>query len=291
MAAAAGTGWSAGARRIQVAFRDNAGYPMGSLTSPNSPVAGTTTNAHVISGLRSLTHPEKSVARAFDKGDNKVYGQMYLGVDDYGEGTFEIGAADEVFNNYIRRAMPDTSIASDMVVTAENASEVDPPPMFLMGTTRKQMRDGSFWYDNVIYNNVQITNSGKANISQEGGESPNPLEYTFAPSLSERMIAGYLFADTDLDVLEDSDTFTTVRSRYPLAVTTFIADGTDTTVQLPYLPIYNGATGAAQNIITKNGVALAVTSVNITTGLVTLSAAGSSLDKIIIVYQTNFRAA
>lgn len=292
MSAAAGAGWSAGAKRIQVAFRDSNGYPMGTLTTPDSPTPDSAYSAHVISGLRSLTHPQKTVAKALDKGDQKVYGQMFLGVDDYGQGTFEVGAEDEVFNAYLNKSVLDTTIASDMVTAAENAGEVDPPPMFLIATTRKQMHgDGSFWYDNHIYNNVLIRNSQKANISQQGGESPNPLQYEFLPSLSDRIITGHLFADTDMEVNEDEDTCIKIRSRYPLAVTTYVADGTEMTFNLPYLPVYSGATGAAQNIVTKNGAPTAVASIATATGLVTLSAAGNSGDIWVVVYQTLFRAA
>jgi hypothetical protein len=291
MSAAAATGWSAGARRLQVAMRNTAGYPMGTLTTPDTVPNDTTTSAHVISGLRSLTHPEKTVTRAFDRGDQKTYGQMYLGVEDFGEGSFEVGAEDEVFDALIKKTVVDVAIATDMAVVAGNEGEADPPPMFIIATTRKQLRDGSFWYDNQIYQNVQISKPKPADVSQNGGESPNPLTYNFAPSLSERMITGHLFSATDLEVLEDEDTYIKIRSKYPLAVTTFKADGTEDEVQLPFLPVLSGATGAAQNIVTKNGVTLAVTSISTTTGLVTLAAPGSAGDIFVIIYQTNFTPA
>lgn len=286
--AAAATGWSAGARRIQVAKRNTAGYPVGTVPDADTIANGVTSSAHVISGLRTLTHPEKTTERAFDRGDNKVYGQMFLGVSDYGEGSFEVGATDEVFDALIKKTVVDVTLATDMAVTAGNESEVDPPPMFIIGTTRKQLRDGSFWYDNQIYNNALITRPRPANISQQGGESPNPLTYNFVPSLSTRLISGHLFSASDLEVLEDEDTFTTIRSKYPLAVTFFKGDAADVTIQLPYLPKYSGATGAAQNIVTKNGVTLVVTSISVTTGIVTLAAAGSAGDLFVVLYQTEF---
>lgn len=285
--AAAATGWSAGARRIQLAMRTTSGYPMGTVADPDSTANGTTTSAHVISGLRTLTHPEKTVARAFDKGDNKVYGQMYLGVDDYGEGAFEVGATDEVADAMIKKTAVDVTTATDMAITADNASEVDPPPMFIIATTRKQLRDGSFWYDNQIYQNALIRKPRPANISQQGGESPNPLTYNFVPSLSPRMITGHLFSASDLEVLEDEDTFITIRSKYPLAVTTYKALAAATTFTLPFLPVYAGATGAAQNIITKLGITAAATSVSITTGAVVIPSA-TAADIWVVVYQTNF---
>lgn len=291
MSAAAATGWSAGARRLQVSKRNTAGYPVGTVADADTIANGVTSSAHVISGLRSLTHPEKTVVRAFDKGDNKVYGQMYLGVDDYGEGSFEVGAEDEVFDALIKKTVVDVTLASDMAIAAGNEAEVDPPPMFIIATTRKQLRDGSLWYDNQIYNNVQISKPSPAGISQEGGESPNPLTYNFVPSLSERLISGHLFSDTDLEVLEDEDTYTKIRSKHPLAVTFFKGDASDVTIQLPYLPVYSGATGAAQNIVTKNGVTQSVTSISTTTGVVTLSAAGTAGDIFIVLYQTEFTPA
>jgi hypothetical protein len=281
-------GWNAMARRLQVATRSNAGYPMGVLTDPENPVAGTTSSARVLSGLRELTPPQSTVEKAFGKGDNKVYGQMVLGVSDYGTGTFQLSHEDEVFDTLIRRAALDTTLATDMVITPENASRVDPPPMFMIATQRTQLLDGSFWYRNRIYNNVQITNSQKSPINQTGGDTPSPLQYEFTPSLSLRTITGKLYSATTLVVEENSDTCLTIRSLYPLALTTFIKDAVATTFTLPYKPIYSGATGAAQNIITNNGVTLPVTSVNVSSGLVTLAAAGTSGHIVVVLYQTNF---
>lgn len=286
--AAAATGWSAGARRIQIAKRNIAGYMVGTVPDADTIANGVTSSAHVISGLRTLTHPEKTVVRAFDKGDNKVYGQMYLGVDDYGEGNFEMGAEDEIADALIKNSAVDVTLATDMAVVAGNESEVDPPAMFIAAATRKQLHDGSFWYDNQIYGNSQINRPRPANISQQGGESPNPLTYNFVPSLTTRLITGHLYSATTLSVLENEDTYTKIRSKYPLAFTFFKGDAADTTIQLPYLPVYAGATGAAQNIVTKNGVTTAVTSISITTGIVTLAAAGTAGDIFLVIYQTNF---
>jgi hypothetical protein len=290
MSAPAATGWSAGARRIQVSKRNAAGYPVGMAANPDSVANNTTLSAHVIQALRSLTHPEKTVTRAFDRADMKIYGQMYLGVEDFGEGSFELSADDEVFDMAIKKAAVDNTIATDMAVVPGNEAEVDPPAMFLSATVRKQLRNGTFWFDNHFYNNALINKPKPADVSQNGGESPNPLTYNFAPSLSERLITGHLFADTALDVLEDEDTYTRIRSTYPLTWTTFKGNGVATTIQLPYLPVLSGATGAANNIVTLNGETVAVTSINTTSGLVTLADAGDAGDWFLVVYQTNFRA-
>jgi hypothetical protein len=73
-------------------------------------------------------------------------------------------------------------------------------------------------------------------------------------------------------------------------VTTYKAAASATAIQLPYLPVYAGATGAAQNIITKNGATFAVTSVSTTTGGIVIPSAVAA-DIYVVVYQTNFRAA
>lgn len=289
MSAAAAAGWRASARRIQLAKRSADGYPFGIVPDADSVANNTTTSAHVIRSLRTMVHPQKTVARAFEKGDNKVYGQMYIGVDDYGEGTFEVGVEDEIYDALNQQTAVDTAIATDMAVVADNASNVESPPWFIMAATRKQLDDGSFWYDNDIYCNAVVRKSTKPGISQAGGESPNPTVYSYAPSLSERLISGHTFAGSDLQVLEDEDTFVKIRSKHPLAVTTFKGNGTADTIQLPFLPVFSGATGAAQNIITVNGATVAVTSVNTSTGLVTLADAGDAADIFIVLYQTRFK--
>jgi len=289
--AAAGAGWRAMARRLQVMKRNPEGYPVGMIADADNIANNTIMSAHSIPSLRTLTHPQKTVASAFDKGDNKVRGKMYIGVDDNGEGSFEVGVEDEVFDASNQRTPVDVNIASDMAVIADNNSEVETPPWMLMGATRKLMDDGTYWFDNDIYLNVLINKSTKPGIKQDGGESPNPTIYGFVPTEADRLITGHLFEDTDLTVLENTDTFIKIRSKYPLSVTAFKGNGSATAVQLPYLPFYSGATGAAQNIVTKNGATIAVTSISTTTGIVTLAAAGSAGDMFIIVYQTRFRPA
>lgn len=286
--AAAADGWRAGARRLQIAKRNQAGYPVGTVADAETIAVNTTMNAKVIQGLRTFAHPQKTVTRAFDRGDMQIKGQMFLGVEDFGEGTFEVGGEDEVFDALNNSSGVDVTLATDMAHVPDNSNQVDYPPLFIMSSTRKQLRDGSFWYDNDVYLNTLVRKSTKPGASQEGGESPLPTIYSYVPSVSERLLSGHLFSASTMTVLEDTDTFVKIRSKYPLSWTTFKGNAVATTIQLPYLPVYAGATGAAQNIVTKNGVTTAVTTISTTTGLVTLAAAGTSGDLFIVLYQTNF---
>lgn len=284
--------WQAGAKRLQFSRRNSAGYPVGTQADPETITANTTMSAYVIHGLREFVPAKRDVAKAVNRGDGKIIATMYMGVKDYGEGSFELGVEDDTVDALVKRSTLDTTLASDMLVRAGNEGQAEPIPGYLMSTVRVQdIDDGSFWYKTWIYNNAQVIEDEAAPINQKDGENPSPLKYKFSPSLSNRLVTGHLFSDTDLQVLEDKDTYTIIRSRYPLALTSWKANGSATTFNLPYLPVYSGATGAAQNIITKNGATQSVTSVNTSTGLVTVSAAGSSGDIWVVLYQTNFTAA
>ena len=90
-------------------------------------------------------------------------------------------------------------------------------------------------------------------------------------------------------VVGASDTRVTIRSRYPLSFTSHKAASANTTYTLGYRPVYNTATGTADNSITKNGSTFAVSSVNTSTGVVTFTS-GSDADFHITLYQTEFTA-
>jgi hypothetical protein len=69
---------------------------------------------------------------------------------------------------------------------------------------------------------------------------------------------------------------------------TWITNGSGSTFNLTYKPLFSDATQTGRNWITRNGLNIAVTSVNTSTGLVTLTSAGSSGDIVNVTYPTNF---
>jgi len=77
----------------------------------------------------------------------------------------------------------------------------------------------------------------------------------------------------------------TMSSLYPYMLDTWIADGTATTFTLTALPKKSTVTtGNTDNWVTKNSVNTAPTSINTSSGLVTVAAAGSAADVWVVWY-------
>lgn len=289
--------FKAGARRMQVAYRDADGYPIGvmadgTIVEPDDAALGETYHAHVVMGYVSNTPPQRDIELATDQADGKNYGDIPMGINSFGTGEITLSQKDEVLFNAVRRARTDTTTSSAMAITAANNTLIDGLSMVVMFTDRvRNEKTGEVEYETTIYHNVTMTVTGEAEAGQTGGTNPANYTMSYSPSPSERLsVTGYLFSSTDLEVLEDTDTHTVIRSKYPLTFSTFLRDGTDTSFTLLYRPQYSDATGAAENIITNNGSLLAVTSVNTTSKLVTLSAAGTSGHVVQVLYQTQFRS-
>jgi hypothetical protein len=130
-------------------------------------------------------------------------------------------------------------------------------------------------------------------LNQAGGVNPSPLTYTMTLQTFKQEMTGVPFSAIPNVNYTDNTAVTHMLDLdyQQFMVETFVMDGTDTTFTLSYLPLYSDATANGRNIIAKNGVQTAVTSVNIATGLVTLAAAGTVGDVWVIVYPTRFATA
>lgn len=289
MGIALGKGFSFNARSILVAAINDAGYPMGLAPDPNAPSLNTVYGAHRL-GLRSLEHPEREVSRAFNREDGRIKQRVIVGVSDDGEGTFEVGTDDEEFNIYITEGGYDNTTSDEILMQGRNRGMVSNRAYFLMAGRLIQLDSGGLWVKYFTYHNNQLEQTSIGAVSQDDGENPNPLEYTFTPSLAERTITGQPFSGTDMTVYDDKDLLTEIRCRNELHQCTWIANGTADEFTLPYLPLKSDVAVGGANIICLNGVPTAASALSTTTGVLELTAAGSSGDIWTVLYQTAWRS-
>jgi hypothetical protein len=140
-----------------------------------------------------------------------------------------------------------------------------------------------------LYGNCQLSPNDYG-TNQSTGENPFPAQWTATPSKTTKAPWGQLWSALSLGYGNNETFMHPMTSTYPLHIATAWVDGIVTTFTLPYLPLNSDAAITGRNIITKNGVRTAVTSVNTTTGVVTIASAGSSGDIWVVVYETNFVA-
>lgn len=288
---AASRGHIAGVFHAQIGFRDSNGYFKGTDSTPDVVADNTTLHAYKLLGLVSATAPVPSYVVADFFGGQTYLGSMDLGVESYGAFEITLSGHDDTFHAYITNSAVDTTIDSAGSVVGANSGLVAPPQMYLILTLGYQKEDGTNMFLNLIYNNVQIRHGNLGSASGAGGTNPNPNTYTVRQALSARTLFGYAYGDTALTIANDLDTMTVYKSTKPISITCFVGDNSETDVQLLYLPANSGATGAAYNVITKNGVLQAAASVSTTTGIVAFAAAPAQQAIVEIVYGTNFVAA
>ncbi len=283
-------------RRLQIAKRDLDGYPIGiasdgTIPDPDVVTPGETYHMLTVSGYVDRTAPAKEIEYATDLSDGTNKGDIPMAITSYGTGEITLSEEDETALNMIRKTVSDSTMNTAWVMTTGNDTDIDAPAMIIMFTDRmKDQKGGGFWYKNTIYHNAQITVTTPSGASQSGGTNPNPQTWSYTVSPSDRVsVTGYLFSGTDLEVLEDNDTFSVIRSPAPLSMSVHIGDGTTDPWATQYRPLYNTVTGALHNTITKEGVLYPVTSYNVTTAAIVPTALVTSGHRVITLYETAYK--
>lgn len=283
-------GHIAGFYHAQWMFRDANGYPAGTEADLAAAANGTTTHARKLPGPVEATAMQITREQATFRGGQRVLGRRQLGVSDISPFDLTLAAYDPVWAAMIAANAVDTAIASANVVSAPNLGNGDPPQGMLLLTVGYTTEDAVNKYLTYAYHNVQISQANMGSANQQGGENPNPLQYTVTPLPGERTFFGLPFVDTDLAVVEDNDYFVVYETAKPISVTTYKAAGAATSFTLGYRPV-SGEHAGARNVFTKNGAQghSDVTGVNTTTGAVTINAA-TAADLWVAVFETDFRA-
>lgn len=278
---------------MQIMFRDNDGYPMGTDSSPDSVTNDSTTHSYLIQSPVAFTHPQPTFELVTDRGGQKIRAQADLGVSDFGEGSFELSEWDDVLHAYITGGAVDSASVTGWRQSAYNVNKVV-KPRFKMIVSMKTLEVNettqvvSDKWIHYCYNNVQIR-PALANGSQNGGVNPNTLSYTFVPTNDTRHITGELLSGMAMSVEENKDLVIMMVTSNPIAVTTFIEAGTpDGQFVLGYRPLTTHAT-TTDKFATDEGVSTTISAMSVTTGETTVTAADAG-DRIVVVYETNFVA-
>jgi len=288
----AARGGIAGAYHLQIAFRDANGYAKGSYVTPDSVPANTTTHAYYVGGLDSFSGAAAVYEKVTIKAGQQTIGNVTLGISDFGDPTIQLAEYNEVLNAYIKGATADVTSVSGWAMNPTNINQVTFPRFItLIAAKWLHSTDLTEYWLNWIYHNVQWIPASQGGSSQAGGVNPNPLTYILQQSKSTRQVTGVtMSASSGTYVVGGSDTCTVIRSVHPLALTTYVANGSATTFTLGYRPFYSTVTtGNTDNSTTLNGVATAVTTISTTTGAVVM-AAGTTADIWEVVYPTDFVA-
>lgn len=281
----------AGFMAMQV-WRNYNGAAYGQLTDPANVTPNTTTHAYLVRDVISSGISDVTRDVATFRGPSFL-GQMYLGVSGVSAFDIQVPTFDADLDALITGSKVDETSILNATISGTNSSNADLPPFGLMLTARFQSRDsgtdGELYYFSIVFPNVTMFPTTPA-LNSQGGDNPSAITYRVAPTYAGKFPWAEAFGANQGFEANRTDHFRIV-ARNPFAVTTYIANGTATNFTLGYLPALNTVTsGRTNSVYAKGGVPTAPSSVNLTTGVVTLAAAGSSDDVHHAFYQTKFAA-
>lgn len=290
----ANRGQGAGFYRALAWAVDDDGYAMGTLANPNSPSVNTVYSPHLIPDPVSFSGVQVARRIVRDVGGTSNRGSVDIGSGEAQDGSFQQSNYDVDFHNLVTGTATDNSIMPGFQL---NSPDIDAKPATIGFMTCEGFHDrldGAASYGNPkylsrIYLRTQFSPRGMQ-ASQNDGTNPNPVDWTFSAQKGSVLPNGLAISATALGLTGNTGYYVQAITDYPLHMVTWVANGSATTFTLPYLPIYDDEDNAANNIITKNGAKTAVTSVNTSSGLVTLTAAGDSGDVWVVIYKTNYAA-
>jgi hypothetical protein len=281
----------AGLKYMLIGRVDSDGFNMGQAADPDSPTVNQTYPAYLVTHPVDYTAPSVSRQTATDKGGQRFRGKRDLGVNEVGDGAITVSDYDMTLDVIATGGGIDTSYVSGWTQGAPNLNTDDLKQVWIAFIEPSQSRDDATYGDNnyrvKFYPSVQLSPED-ADANQNGGTNPNSVAYNFTPQVVNKLMNGITFDLLDVDYTNDENHFHNIIPQNPIMVETFVANGAATTFTLQYKPLYNTANNAGRNWITKNGANASVSSVNVSTGVVTLSAPGDSGDIWVIIYETAF---
>lgn len=268
------------------AMRDSSGYPMGQLATPNSPTQDTEYSALVLSFPISYTPSLPTLETTSEKGGGKVRKKKITGVSDFSDGTLSLSSSSDALEAMISGSTVDTSTVAGWTQIGDNANKIPVPSLMVILIGKTELDDGTEKYVNIVLPNVQLKRTGGGGLTQDGGENPNPVEYTMTASNASRGADGRLFSASGMNLQDDQDIGYRLYTDNPLMLTTYIDDNSTGGATLPY--VMSAATPVtgddAPNSSTTNGVTAAVTSYNAASGAVAFTAAAAGA-KWVFLYE------
>ncbi|RMG82103.1 MAG: hypothetical protein D6712_15205 [Chloroflexi bacterium] len=278
--------------KMWVAFRDDDGYAMGSLTTPNSPSNGTMYGAHVVDNAATVTFGADVTPQLKFVAGGALQATASIGATDIEATTVELNGMDETLMAFINRSTIDTTTNTAATIMHRNINNRITPPMIIgFNIVVHNFDTAQNEYLTVVFLNAQLQLNTLASAGSPTGDATNPnnITLTVLPSKSTRGATGALLSSYGTGVIGGQDVLEIWRGSNPRYVATYVDDGTAGSFILPYRPTNSDATGSAQNHITVNGSAGSATSVSTTTATVTRTA-GTAGDIVQLFYETEYVA-
>ena len=215
-------------------------------------------------------------------------GSAFMGTNPIGTFEVQLSSMDANLISMSKGGNIDTTTISGATLFSQNNNAQQPNDMGMMYTRAIQDResgsDGDTKYITTIIPRCQIfMQDGGGNVSD--GENPQAVTLTVTASMASKHAWGTAFGSNEGFAGNKTDHIY-VTAEYPYGLTTWIADGSETTFEVEFVPASSAVTsGNTDNVFTINGTVTAPTSISTSTGVVTVAATGSDGDNHCAFYQ------
>lgn len=268
---------------LQIAIVDDNDFPMGQLTTPNSPVHGTVYSPYVVPAPVSYTSADDTVEEVNSFGGQRLRGNRNLGTSALGGGTLELSEFDDVFDALVQGYALDTTTGTGLRITARNANRATPRRFMLGFTAAATPANSTPNYDTIF--TWGTLRRGALGTNQQTGRNPNNRTYALTKYLSSRAPWGQLFSLATVAPNGGSDDEVAIYADATMEFFTVVRDGTASGYVAPYAFSYTAAAAfGSANLLYMNGTATAqlVASMSGGTALL-LGGAGVSGQKLLVM--------
>lgn len=249
---------------------------------------GVTTHAMLLKNPVSAQVPNPARVVTNLTGGNRWLGQVQFGISDLGQFPLVLEDTDADWFSLANNSIADQVTNSRWTEFSDNKNNAILPQLGLMFSTLFQSReDGSdgaeLWINYVIPRCTVDVNFAQMAYQAEGTTTAQ-----VAPTMADKKPNGEGL--TGMGVKDGRTVMYAIVTPKPLAITTAIGAGTPTAnIVLGYKPTGTSITLAnCGNYFTKGGVAEALDSVTISTATAVKDAVGTTGDKNIVIYETDF---
>lgn len=287
-------GKQTGLAYAQIWTVDQSGYAKGQIATPDN--VGTppiTSSAYLVRDPETFNFQMPSRVVQSWQGGDRYQGSRMFGIAGLDSFEFARSQLDDAFTALVEGSAVDATTNAKYPHSAPNVSLGNLPALGMMVSQYVKLRTpgqkGAGKWLHLILPRVQISYQG----SQMASQAVNPNTYSVLPDIFDRHPNGMLLSAMNLSLEDDEGVCLYFWSDYPVAVTTWIANGVATTFTTPYVPATTavGTATDTYNWFTRDGVAEVLTSIT-TAGVTTPDGgAGDSGDIGVLFYATEAFAA
>lgn len=269
--------------KLQIAIVDSNDYPMGQLTSPNSPANGTVYAPYVVPAAVEYTAAQDTLEVAQSYASQRPRGRREMGTGELGDGTLTLSEFDDAFDALVQGYTLDTSTGTALRIAGHNVGRSQARKFMLAMTPAATPANGTPDFDTIF--TWGTLRRGALGVNQQTGRNPNNRQYTLTKVLSTRTPWGQLFSQSTMNPSGGSDDETIIGGDAPMSFFTIVRDGTASGYVAPYALSYTAAASfGSANLLYMNGTATAQAVVNVSGGTaLLLNGEGVSAQRMVVL--------